>query len=345
MGRPSAPPYRHLEVLHAIVQAYIDTGEPVASRTISRHHRVGLSAASIRNIMADLCDDGYLAQPHTSAGRIPTVKAFQSYVRTLTASRLLAAELQRMQSALGAVETMEGRVELSSQWLTEMSRSVGIAAAFPSASQTLSQLELVSLGERRVLMVVVTGDQEVRNRVVSLDEQLSQDDLNGIRNYLNRHFIGWTLNRIQSELRLRLAAESAAYDAMLRKLTLLCDKGLLDVGLRPAVHMEGASNLLGLDLHLTREKTRELFQALEEKKRLLHLLDSFLEEPSGELIVQVGLGGAHPTMRDLSLIGVMVALPGGVQAKVAVLGPVRMNYARVISAVRHVSHAFQSLPA
>jgi heat-inducible transcriptional repressor len=109
--------------------------------------------------------------------------------------------------------------------------------------------------------------------------------------------------------------------------------------------MEGASNLIGLDLHLTREKLRELFRALEEKKRLLLLLDQFLEHPSGEVAVRVGLGEAHPSMSELSLIGITVLLPGGLFAKVAVLGPMRMNYQRVISAVMHVGEAIQRFPA
>jgi len=333
-----------MDVLHSIVQSYIESGEPVASRTISRRRRDGLSPASIRNVMADLCDEGYLEQPHTSAGRIPTEKAFRSYVQTLARGRVLVAELQRLRSELVQIETMEGRVERSSHMLTEMTRSVGIAAAIPTSSQMLDQIELVSLADQRVLMIVVTRDHMVRNRVVSLDEPIAQDELVSIRNYINRNFSGWALSAIHSELRQRLEQASAAYDAVLKKLTLLYAKGLLDVGLSPEIHMEGASNLVGLDLHLTREKMRDLFRTLEEKKKILQLLDRFLEQPAGEVMVQVGLAEANPSMRELSLIGVTVALPGGLSAKIAVLGPMRMNYERVISAVMHMGQAFQSLP-
>ena len=109
-----------------------------------------------------------------------------------------------------------------------------------------------------------------------------------------------------TRLRGRLEKASAAYDEILRKLTLLYSKGLLDMDTQPEVHTEGASNLVGLDLHLTKEKMRELFRALEEKKRILELLDQFLEQPSGEITVQVGLGDAHPSMGELSLIGISV---------------------------------------
>jgi heat-inducible transcriptional repressor len=108
--------------------------------------------------------------------------------------------------------------------------------------------------------------------------------------------------------------------------------------------MEGASNLVGLDLHLTRERLRDLFRALEEKKRILQLLDRFLEGSRGQVHVQVGLAEAHPSMRPLSLIGINVTLPGGMEAKLAVLGPMRMNYPKVMSAVLHLGQAFQSLP-
>jgi heat-inducible transcriptional repressor len=335
---------REIDILHSIVESYIQTGEPVASRTIARQRKDNLSPATIRNTMADLCDGGYLSQPHTSAGRVPTEKAFRSYVQSLARSRLLIAELQRLRSELSLMNTMEARVERSSHMLMEMTSSVGITAAIPTSSQTLDQVELIGLADQRVLMVVVTRDRMVHNRVVSLGEPLSQDELGSIRNYLNRNFSGWTLSEIHSELKRRFEQQSAAYDELLKKLTLLYSKGLLDIDLAPEVHLEGASNLVGLDLHLTREKLRELFHTLEEKKRILHLLDRFLEQPAGELAVHVGLGDVHSSMRELSLIGVSIPLAGGVSAKIAVLGSMRMNYGKAMSAVYHVGQAFRGLP-
>ncbi len=332
---------RHREVLHEIVASYIATGEPVASRSIARRRYDALSAASIRNVMADLDEEGFLSQPHTSAGRVPTEKAFRSYVQSLSLRRLAAAELDRLRGELGKLETVEARVEHTSRMLTEMTQSFGIAAAIPPASPALDQVELVSLPERRVLMVVVTRDHEVRNRVITLDEAVTSEELANIRNYINRNFAGWTLEDVRRELTHRLAHASAAYDAILNKLTMLFSKGLLDIGAAPEVHMEGASNLVGLDLHLTKEKMRELFRALEEKKRVLQLLDRFLEQPAGEIAVHVGLAQTHPSMRELSLIGLPVVLPNGISAVIAVLGPMRMNYTRVMSAVQHVGQAFQ----
>jgi len=343
MREKSALTERSVVILHSIVREFIETGEPVASRTIARKLRLNLSPASVRNIMADLYDEGYLAQPHTSAGRVPTDKAFRSYVKSLGSGRIQHGEVHRLRSELDGQQSVQQRVELSSHLLTEMTRGIGIAAAIPASTQTLDQIDLLELADRRVLVVMVTRDHMVRNRVVALAEALPQVQLDSIRNYLNANFSGWLLNDVQRELKRRLDQESAAFDAILKRLTILCDNGLLDMGPMPEIHMEGASNLVGLDLHLTREKMRELFRTLEQKKKILHLLERFLEQPYGELGIQVGLSEVHPVMGELSLIGVSVTLPNGLLGKVAVIGPLRMNYERVISAVLHVGQAFQSI--
>jgi heat-inducible transcriptional repressor len=324
---------RAAEVLHAIVQAYIETGEPVASRTIARRRKDSLSSATIRNIMADLADLGYLDQPHTSAGRVPTAKAFRHYAQSAAAGRIVADELLRMRMELDKADTLEARAERTSHLLTELTKNVGIVAAIPTTNQMLDQIELLQLPDLRVLMIVVTRDQMVRNQVVKLDEPVTQLELQSIRNYVNTQFSGWPLGSIRRELRMRLEEENAAFDLLLRKLTLLYEKGLLDVGLAPHVFLEGTSNLVGFDLHLTKERLRDLFRALEEKKRLVELLDQFLAEGSGEVQVNVGLGHIHPAMRELTLVGLAVEMPGGSSAKVAVLGPMRMNYNRAMSAV------------
>lgn len=342
MSRAQALTARQQDVLYSIVETYIETGEPVASRTVSRLRRDSLSPASIRNVMADLYEEGYLEQPHTSAGRVPTEKAFRHYAQSLRANaRALVMDVGRMRTHLNEAGSLSDRVERSSHLLTEITRNIGIAAAVPTASQTLEHVELIKLSPHRALVVVVTRDRMVRDRVVFLEDDIEADELTSIRNYLNGNFSGWILADARQELKRRLEEERAAYDEILKRLAVLYGKGLLEATCLPAIHMEGASNLVGLDLHLTREKMRELFQALEEKERMLQLLDRFLEQRSGEVGVQVGLGDLHPAMRPLSLIGLNVNLPGGLSAKIAVLGPMRMNYQRVIAAVLQVGSAFQ----
>jgi len=331
---------RHYDVLHAIVHNYIETGEPVASRTISR--RYPMSPASIRNMMADLLEQGYLTQPHTSAGRVPTSAAYQSYAKTLVGSRIVQVELERLKEEIRREGTVEGRIERSSQLLTEITRNFGIAAAIPTENRILDSVELLSLPDRRVLMVVITKDGMVKNKVINIDDQIPQDELTSIKNYINRNFSGWVLQNIHRELRVRLERESATFDAILQKVSFFYSKGLLDLGLIPEIHFDGAENLIGLDLHLTREHMRELFRALEEKKRILQLLERFFEGRDGQFSVQVGLSDIHPSMGELSLIGVRLDLQGGLMAHVAVLGPMRMNYNRALSAVLHVGQAFKT---
>jgi heat-inducible transcriptional repressor len=334
---------RERTILHSVVRAYIDTGEPVGSKTLSRLRDLTLSPATIRNVMADLADAGYLAQPHTSAGRIPTGKAFRDYAGTVPSRPLPAADRDHILKEMQSGENLEDRVGIASRVLTEITRNVGIAAALPSSAQELEHLELIALSDRRVLMIVATRDRMVRNRVVTLDHAMSQDSLIELRNYVNVSFSGWTLEKARAELLHRIEAERAMYDAVLQRLTLLYQKGLLVADLDPQLAMDGASWLVGLDLHLTRERMRDLFRALEEKKHVVALLDRFLETSQGEVGIHVGLEDAHPAMSDLSLIGVTIELPSGVRTRVAVLGPMRMQYEKVISAVLQIGRTFQTL--
>lgn len=343
MSGPTPLSPRTVEILNSIVQTYVQTGVPVASRSIARLRRHSLSAASIRNAMADLVDAGYLSQPHTSAGRVPTEKAFRLFVKSLNVKSILEAELESLRSHLADADTMAVRVERSTHMLAQMTHGFSIAAAIFAESQKLDQVELLGLADGRILMIVVTQDKVVRSRVVSLDEPVSQDDLTSIRNYINANYSGRDLSDVRSQLKARLDEASATYDSILRKLILLYDKGLLEIGVTPEVHMEGAANLVGVEFHLTREKMRELFQALEEKKRVLMLLERFLDGMDGEVSVQVGLGDAHPGMKELSLIGVCISAAGGLHAKIAVIGPMWMNYSKAMSAVMHVGQAFRSV--
>ena len=334
--------FRYQEILTSIVRAFIDTGEPVGSRTISKLRANTLSPASIRNVMADLADAGYLSQPHTSAGRIPTEKAFRYFVSSLTDRRVSAQDAERLTNEFRSLDTIGQRVERSSYLLVELTKNVGIAAAIPELAQELDQIQLVPLSDRRVLMVLVTRDHMVRNRVVTLDEPTSPEDLLSICNFVNRNFRGWQLGKARRELLQRIEQDRELYHDVVHKLQMLYQKGMLEIDTSPEVHMEGASNLLGLDLHLTRERMRELFHALEEKQRVIELLDRFLEAPAGQLTMRVGLEAAHPAMKDLALIGMTIRMASGLPAKVAVLGPMRMNYERVIAAVLQTSRALES---
>lgn len=344
MTTPNPLSAREAGILHTIVESYIETGEPVASLALAKLRKLNLSGATIRNVMSELDSQGFLSQPHTSAGRVPTGKAIQAYVRSI-AVRIVNAELARMRSELRRAQTVNERVECSSRILTQLTRNVGIVAAIPGDNEVLSSVELVALPVNKVLMIVVIGGGQVRNQVIELDQPLSETELISIRNYLNTNFSGWRLPEIRAELERRLAREAAAYDSVLRAMMQLHLRGLLDIALDPEVHLGGASNLVGFDLHITREAMRDLFRTLEEKKRILQLLERFLQQNSDEPDIQVGLGDIDPSMSNLSLIGVTVRQPDGLATRVAVLGPTRMDYARAISAVMHMQQALRTMPS
>lgn len=295
--------------------------------------------------MAELAAEGYLAQPHPSAGRIPTGKAFQLFVDLLPEGRVHKAEFGRIRESLNDAASVEQRMTTCAHLLEVMTNSVAIGAAIPADQQVLEQVQLVALGDRRVLMVVVTADKLVHDRVVALDEPFTQDDLNSICNYINRSFSRWVISDVQRELRQRLADASAAYDRILKRLILLHEKGLLNIGSEPEVCMEGAGNLVAFELQLTKDRLKHLYKTLEEKKLVLQLLERFLEQPDGRIGVRIGLESEHPDMGELVLIGIAVPGPGGLSNKLAVIGPLRMDYQRAMSAVLHVGRAMGSLPS
>jgi heat-inducible transcriptional repressor len=339
--RPLLLNHRDRTILTAVVEAYIQNGEPVASRTIARQSS-GLSPATIRNVMADLSDEGFLSQPHTSAGRIPTDQAFRFYVKALSPKSPNSGEVSRLRARIKDGTSVGDRVAIASHSLAEMTRRLGIAAAIPTTSQILEHIELVALSDRRVLMILATSDRMVRNRITVLEQQHSQEDLAEIRNFINRTYQGWQLGAVRRDLENRLAQESAAFDLMSQRLQVLYENGLLDIDADTELHLEGAANLLNEELLQAEERVRELLHALEQKKAVLQLLDRFLEDSPGELSVQVGLGEVHESMDGMSMVGTQIVLPGGMRAKVAVVGPMRMDYTQAVAAVLNMGKALQA---
>jgi heat-inducible transcriptional repressor len=335
---------RNREILRSVVQAYIETGEPVASQAVVRRSKVTWSPATIRNVMAELDEQGLLQQPHTSAGRVPTRQAYEIYVQSLEHTRVQSSEVRRLQTEFAGDMTTEARVERISRVLTTLTSNIGIAAAIPLSEELLQQVELIALSEQRVLFVLVGANKSPRNQVIQLERPITQDALVEIRNYLNAEFTGWKLSAVRLELERRLREERSTYNDLLIRLRELYERGMLAVSSEPEVHLEGTATLMGDEVHLTRSALRELFSTLEQKQRILQILDRFLEPPSGAVEIRVGLETLHPSMEELSLIGISLPMPGGLATRVAVLGPLRMQYPRVISAVAHVAHALRSLP-
>jgi heat-inducible transcriptional repressor len=333
------------QILCSIVQSYIETGEPVASLEISRLRRYQLSAASIRNVMAELAAEGYLHQPHASAGRVPTGKAFEIFVNNLPGRRLQSDELARIRQRLHHAESLDQRVEQCSQMLTEMTQGVALTAAIPTAAQTLEQVELVALGGQRVLMVVVTGDKVVRDQVVTLDQPVTTADLAPIRNYINTEFSGWLIGDIQPEIARRLAQTSAQYHLILQKLMLLYERGILGRGLAAEVHMDGASKpgVVRAPAHARKtEGTVSHARREEENSAVARTI------PGGEIRRSRCAHRARSrTSHDgRAIVDRRFDLAAGRHGrKDRRHGPLRMDYSRAMSAVLHVGRALGSLPS
>src|SRR5438128_7971145 len=213
---PSGPAgEREREILTAIVETFIATGEPVGSRTLARTSREGLSAATIRNVMADLADAGFLDQPHTSAGRIPSTEAYRYYVEQLSGETRLSHENESIiQDTLSGVTDVQEFMERTSHVLSLISRSVGVTVASSGPRNALEHVYFSRLGDQKVLAVVVTRSGVVRDRVLRMD--LPQADLDAAARYINENFRGWTMESMRAELARRIEHERSEYDRLMQ---------------------------------------------------------------------------------------------------------------------------------
>src|SRR5205807_3335794 len=208
---------REREILTALVETFISTGEPVGSRTLARSNREGLSPASIRNVMADLSDAGFLEQPHTSAGRIPTTEAYRYYVEQISGHAKLAPQEENMISeSLAGISDVQEFMERTSHVLSLISRNVGVTVATGGAKNALEYVYFTRLGDQKVLAVVVTRSGLVRDRVLRMD--LSQNDLDLAARYINENFRGWTMEAMRSELARRIEKERSEYDRLMHSI-------------------------------------------------------------------------------------------------------------------------------
>src|SRR5499425_815710 len=195
LGQPIGD--REKEILTAIVETFIATGEPVGSRTLARASREGLSAATIRNVMADLADAGFLEQPHTSAGRVPTAEAYRYYVEQLSGEAHLSRENQNIiEDTLAGVTDVQEFMERTSRVLSLISHGVGVTVASSGPRNALEHVYFSRLGDQKVLAVVVTRGGVVRDRVLRLD--ISQADLDLAARYINENFRGWTMEALRA---------------------------------------------------------------------------------------------------------------------------------------------------
>ena len=336
-------------ILTAILEMYIATGEPVPSQAVARIYadKEGMSSATIRNVMADLSEGGLLEQPHTSAGRIPTAKAFRFYVEHLAgaaraaaganaAAQLSAEKRRQIDECFAGVTSRQHFLERTSHVLAMISSGVGVATEAAGETEWLEHIHFSRLTTNRVLAVVVTRGGTVLDRVLQLDRDLQQADLEAAANFLNGNFRGWSIERIRTELEQRMEQERSEYDRLMQSLNELFRKGALE-GTQPSqvIFVEGAANLVQRDVD--QERLRALLGALEAKQRLIDLLSAYVDARQQAVRVVVGLEDTIPDMENMVLIGTGAKLGGESVGTVAVLAPTRIRYNETIQAVSYIA--------
>lgn len=333
---------RERAVLTAIIEMYIDTGEPVASQAIARQlgNREGMSSATIRNVMASLGDAGLLDQPHTSAGRVPAAKAFRFYVEQLNgmartgSSGLTQDRRDQIEDSFSGVSSRQQFLERTSHVLALISNGVGVALAASADFHALEHIHFSRLATGRVLAVVVTKAGAVLDRVLTLDHDLSHTELGTAANFLNENFRGWSMEKIRRELERRIEQERHEYDQLIHSVGELCRKGALD-GDGPSIFVEGVGNLIASQVD--RDRLRQLLGALEAKRRLIELLNAYVDARQQNVRVVVGLEETIPEMHSMVLIGAPALVGSENLGTVAVLGPVRLQYQETMNAVSFIA--------
>jgi heat-inducible transcriptional repressor len=340
---PSVPPIgdREREILTAIVETFIATGDPVGSRTLARSNKEGLSPATIRNVMADLADAGFLEQPHTSAGRVPSTEAYRYYVEQLTGQASLSQEDQGIiQESLHGVSDVQEFMERTSHVLSLISHNVGITVAIGGPKNALEHVYFSRLGDQKVLAVLVTRSGLVRDRVLRLD--LPQADLDAAARFINENFRGWTMEALRVELARRLEQERSEYDRLMTSLEQLYRQGALAADENAqVVFVEGASNLVTGEQD--RQRLQELLQTLEEKQKIVELLSAYLDAKQEAVRVVIGLDEALPSMRNFVLIGAPARVGDDVMGSLAVIGPTRIDYQHTMTAVSYIARLFDKI--
>jgi heat-inducible transcriptional repressor len=333
------PADRSKRVLAAVVREYIASGEPVASSVLVSAAGLGVSSATVRSILARLEEEGYLQQPHTSAGRIPTDRGYRFYVDLLLESRrphragaAVEARLRR-DSPDKLIDSLLPQV---SHMLSQAARSVGFAIRPAHEAAVFDRVEFVPLSGTRVLVVIVASGGHVIQKVIDVLEPVSADDLRQSANYLNAEFSGLPLYRAREAVLERINEERLLYDALRARAMRLATSTFGDLADDRIMYVEGTSALLEDGSGLTVQTLQSLLQMIEEKQKLLQVLNEYIDGPG--LTVVIGAEHLDPSLRPFSLVLSTYDDGAGI-GTLGIIGPTRMRYSRAIAAVDGAAHA------
>lgn len=344
-------------VLSTIIEEHLATGEPVGSKSISERFAsfAGMSAATIRNVMSELEEAGLLTHPHTSAGRIPTDAGYRFYVDNLLGVLQISAEdLNLINEHLGGKGSditlaPEKFLERTSQLLSELSQNVGIVVSPSLAENRLQHIKFVNLADKRILVILVSEPNMVHHKVVQLEQSFSQEELDRTANYLNVEFAGKSLTAIRKRILTLMHDEKSLFDKMLQTAMILCSEtmpGENDSG--NAIYVDGASNILAKPDFADFGKLRELLKTFEEKSRLVQILNECCRRDQnlqhGGAAVVIGTENLAPSLQNCTLITAPYRLGKHTNAvgTLTVLGPTRIEYARLIAVVSYLARLFEN---
>ncbi len=317
-------------LLKTLVERYISEGEPVGSRTLSKHAGLDLSPASIRNIMADLEDMGFVTSPHTSAGRVPTPRGYRFFVDTLLTVRPLEqSAVNQLESSLTSSDPQR-LMTAASTLLSDLSQFAGLVMT-PRRNPAFRQIEFISLSDKRILLIIVTMEGEVENRVILTELPYSASALTEAANFFNQNFAGHRFDQVRAKLRDELGRMR---DDITRLMAAAVDAGsqALDASQEKNVVVSGSRKLLDVqELSSNMGSLRRLFDAFEQKTGLLQLLDQSRSAAG----VQIFIGGESELLPldECSLVTAPYSVDGQVVGTLGVVGPTRMAYERVVPIV------------
>lgn len=328
-------------LFRALVERYIESGEPVGSRTLARETRLDLSAATIRNVMADLEDLGLIKAPHTSAGRVPTVRGYRFFVDSMMrAQRLSPVDEGVITAGLRGVEEVPALIARATAMLSEISRLASIVMVPRQESNALRHVDFVPLGGNRVLVILVLNGAEVQNRVIHTERSYSQAELEQAANYVNSVCAGLELGELRLQVLKDIHRTREQVDRSMQAVVELADKGMVPAPASRDFLVAGQTNLMGVNELADIDKLRALFEAFHQKREFLRLLDLALDAQGVQIFI--GEESGYQVLDDCSLVTATYTAEGRVLGVLGVIGPTRMPYDRLVSVVDVTARALGS---
>lgn len=328
------PSERTAQILRALVAEYIREGQPVGSRTLAKASGLNLSPATIRNVMADLEELGFVLAPHTSAGRVPTSKGYRFFVDTLVKLQPLAApEINRLHTQLREEGGGDAKSAASaaSAALSALTQMAGVVTLPRQKQATLRQVEFLPLSNQRVLAILVVNDHEVQNRVLSMDRAFTETELRRAANYLNEKFIGHDIREVRARILEDLQATRESMNRMMLDTISFAERALDLSPERSEFVVSGETRLMEFQELSDVEKLRHLFEAFNAQREILHLLDRSVDGDGVQIFI--GEESGYRILDDYSVVTAPYRVDGDIVGVLGVIGPTRMAYERVIPIV------------